>query len=1848
MKIKSYICLVMTTNMKALTNHIVLIAISIIVMTAGLATSCKTQKSGTVSNPEFINHIKAYSEGIVNDGSPIQIIFGYDIYDAFQKVKSPEKLFSFSPKIKGTVTCPQTDRLEFHPDKEAMKAGSIYKATFHLDRLLEDIDPDLKDFNFHFAAAAKTANLDKGRVTVYADNPDFAEISYTLTLSHSSDCESVKSMLSMTHNGQEIDFKITKKANNEAFIIRSIPIKRENHDSSVEIKFESKDYGESIKSECIVPKTDDFRVIDIEQTIGKETFIDLTFSEPLKKSQDLEGLIEMDPEFRSFYEIENNHVRLTYDSNSTSSINLTIYPGIQSSLGKRIKSITRHSFEKEDIKPAVELLTNGSILPDDKSLTLPFRAVNLSGIDVEVIEIFENNILSFLQENDINGNDGLRRSGKLVCRKHVRLDSDPELDLHKWQTFQLELGSLFTRSKGSIYRVILSFTKEYSLYGKKDIPARLTMTQSNTLDENDLDVWSTPYPNYYRSYINWSKYNWRDIDNPETDSYYMDSDKMPECNLLASDIGIMAKSSSNGSFWVIASKITDAEPIKNAEVTLYNYQLQTICNGTTDNDGICRLQPEEKPFVVLVSKDTDKGYLKVTDGKENSTSRFDTGGTVTTKGMKGFIYGDRGVWRPGDTLHLTMIVNNPDKAIPEGHPVIMELYSPLGQFFSRQTNVKGTDGFYSFHIPIPDNAATGTWNAWFKIGGASFHKAVNIETIKPNRLKINTKFKDTILESGKSVKGSISATWLTGPAASGATATIDIILNKQKTSFAGYTGYEFDNTASHFTKYEAKQFKTILTTDGKSDFSIDMPELHHAPGMLRARIVSRVTEGGGDESITTQTMLFSPFDAYVGISLPDISGKYIETDTDNQFNVVCVDKNGKTVSGHRIEYKIYKLKWSWWWENHDVDSYVSGNHAEPLMRGEFVSSTKANKIPFRIDYPEWGRYLIYIKDCNSGHSASGIVYVDWPSWRGRSDKTDPDGLAMLSFSLDKKSYKIGETATIFIPASKTGKALVSIENSRDIIFEKWVDTNPEGTRFSFKITEDMVPNFYVHISLIQKYRNPENDLPLRMYGIQNVSVLDEDSHLYPEIEVPEVIRPQTEFVIKVKERKGRAMTYTLAIVDEGLLDLTAFPTPDPWTSMYAKEALGVRTWDIYNDVAGAFEGTFPRLLGIGGDEMTIDRSQNANRFNPVVKFIGPFHLEKGKSMSHKITLPMYVGSVRIMLVAGHDGSYGNDQKTVPVKNALMILPTMPRVLGTGETAELPVNVFALEKGVEKVNISVRSEGPVTISNASKNLVFNDIGDKMATFSLKTGKKEGTAKIDIVAESGKFKAIETIHIEVRNPSASVPMIQTAMIDGGESVDFNSLGNGNPPVLVELNSFPSFNLNGMYLFADGYSHHCTEQLSSRGITMLFLKDLLDKKQQTEIDKAIPEILHNIYSRQNADGGFALWNPGTESNAWVSSMVGELLIKAGACGYEVDHSVMNRWLGYQQRMSRTWRPGKNKASSQLDQAYRLYTMAMASNENYGAMNRLRETDCLSTVAAWKLSTIYAMTGKKDIAVEMIGNLDTKGLDDYKNDITFGSVIRDKAIVVEALVQIGEITKALALAEELGRELSEYGYTTQTTAFASIALGRLAEKLSNEAIEAVISSNGQNRTIKTAKCGITAEAIPDNGSIRVKNLAKKPVSATVTSITKPEYGSSTTKTDNGISLSVKYKTMDGVPIRDISTLRQGTEFTAEITVRSYTSTGDVDNLALTQLIPSGWEIFNERLFLGESGDSMSDCVTDIRDDRKCWYFSLGAGESKTFSTRLRAAYCGKFVLPSITCEAMYDTTIFGSTEASKTEVVK
>ena len=1851
-------------------------------------SSCTRTQKDIIPSAEYAPYVNAYTGGVISQNSTIRIELTHEqpMVDLNNELK--ENPFSFSPSLKGKAYWVSNNTIEFVPEEGTLKPGSLYECTFQLGKFVE-VDKKLKEFNFSFRVQERNFTLSIEPLPITDAQPDEINIKGEICFSDIVKKEEVEKILTVKDGNNKsypVEIIPTDNLTRYQFCINQVPRDTEDYQLTITANGSPARIDQTQSEEVLIPAKDSFRFLSATRIDEPENGIEVVFSAPLSDTQDLKGLIEIPELSSSVFQIKENRVFIYFEANQLSKLTLNIHEGVKSSQGKTLGTSHSISFSEINLKPQVEMLTTAAILPDSKSLIIPFRAVNLYAVDLSVIRIFENNVLMFMQTNSLASANELRRSGRLVYKKTLWLGKDTSKDIHNWENYSIDLAGLIRQEPGAIYRVILSFRQEYSAYpcggvdnqeikfADNNTPDGLMKVSGSALSEADEAVWDTPEAYYYYNggTMDWSVYRWKERDNPCHPSYYMNSDRAAACNVFASNLGMIVKRNSLNKLWIAISNILDTNPVGKAQVTVYNFQLQPIGKGETNGEGFVEISSKGTPFIVVAEAEKQKAYVRVVDGEEQSVSRFDVGGKEIQKGLKGFIYGERGVWRPGDTLHISFILEDREKRIPDKHPVALEIYNPKGQFYTKMISTQGMNGFYTFDVPTQAGDPTGLWNAYIKVGGTTFHKGLRIETIKPNRLKINLTLPKILQSTDKNVTVPLASAWLTGATASKLKAKVEMSLSKVNTQFKNYGQYIFNDPATDFTTIKTDVFDGILNAEGKAGVTLKVPAATNAPGMLNATFTTRVFEPGGDASIYTQSIPFSPFVSYVGINLNQPKGKYIETDKDHVFDIVTVNSQGQPVNRSNLEYKIYRISWSWWWENSEESfgTYINNSSITPVASGKLQTSGGKTTFKFRVDYPSWGRYLVYVKDKDSGHATGGTIYVDWPESRGRSNKTDPSGIKMLTFSLDKDSYEIGETATAIIPAAAGGRALVSIENGSSVLHREWIEVTNEGdTKYTFEITPEMTPNVYLHISLLQPHAQTINDLPIRMYGIAPVFVTNRQTVLQPQIQMPEVLRPETDFNVTVSEKSGKPMTYTLAIVDDGLLDLTNFKTPDPWNEFYSREALGIRTWDMYDNVLGASAGAYSSLFSVGGDATLKPADAKANRFKPVVKFIGPFYLEKGRQQTHTLKLPMYVGSVRAMVVAGQDGAYGNAEKTAFVRTPLMLLSTLPRVLSIQEEITVPVNVFAMEKQVKNVTVSLQaSGGGVQIEGShQQSLTFNRPGDQLVFFTLKTGNKTGKATIKLTASGGGQQTKETIEIEVRNPNPIVTLRSSEWIETGQNKELAyQLGSlsANNQIKLEVSRIPSVDISRRFDFLYNYQHHCTEQLTSKALPLLFIAQFktIDTREAEKIKANVQEAIRQIYARQLPNGGFVYWPGNAVADEWISSYTGMFLTLAQEKGYAVHANVLNKWKRFQRAAAQNWRMPQEANNwqqwqSELQQAFRLYTLALAGAPEYGAMNRMKEQPGLSIQAKWRLAAAYALTGKMKPAEELVYNAETTVIPYSSMNQIYGSSDRDEAMILETLLLMNRERDALQQAKVVSKNLSqENWFSTQSTAFALMAMGRLAEKLSGS-LDFTWTWNGkQQPAVKSAKAVFEKEisTSPKSGTVAVKNQGKGALSVDLITRTQLLNDTLPAISDN-LRMDIRYASMDGKPM-SVNDIRQGTDFTAIASISNTSGTTDYTNLALTHIIPSGWEVYNERMTVPEaepqettdSSGNVSGQYTyqDIRDDRVLTYFNLRRGETKIFTIRLQATYAGNFILPSVQCEAMYDVNVQARSKAGRTTV--
>jgi len=1827
-----------------------------------LLHSCKSKSDKVAQEVTFNTRVSAFTSGIISNESSIQIQFSEQIAGIISGQEADKGLLKFSPSLKGQLEWLDAQTLQFIPD-ERMPSGTQFNVEVDLPELFSD---EKEVFTYGFSTIEQNYRVQPlGLEPDAADDLKVNSYQGRIIMADHIDNDDVEKLLNASQNGKELDVEWTHQSSEKqhGFVVKNV--NRSEQSSTLILEYDGQAVGvdKSDREEVEVPSLTDFKVIDARVVMHPDQHVLIVFSDPLDERQNINGLISISDASRLRYSIERNRVKVYASYRLTGTHKVTISEGIKNILGYTHKEEEVHEMVFETPKPQVQLIGKGSILPNSSGLTFPFKAVSLKSVQVRIIKIYENNVAHFLQVNRINGSSQLRRAGRLIHKTTIRLDNDRSLDLTQWNSFSLNLADLITPEPGAIYRVELNIRKKDSMYpcGQEDNDE--STLEDEGITEADIAYWDQA-ESYYNSY--WDGYddyyyNWRERDDPCSDSYY--SNKVVGRNILASDIGIIAKQGTDKEVVVAVTDLRTTQPLASVEVEILNYQNQVVGKTRTDAQGLARIAVSQKPFLLIAKNDQQRGYLRLDDGNSLSLSRFDVSGQVVQKGMKGFIYGERGVWRPGDTLFVSFILENKGDKLPAEHPMVFEWLNPHGQTINRQVTRLSKSNIYVFKTHTSHDAPTGMWRARIKVGGSTFEKGLRVETIKPNRLKINLDFESKMLMPGDHAQSTMTVNWLHGAIARNLQTEVSVTLNQSRTSFKTYSDYHFDDPSRRFESEESTVFDGRLDENGQAviDASIDVKEA--APGMLKASFFTRVFEESGDFSVDRFSVPYAPYPVFVGIKAPkgDKRGMLL-TDTTHTVNVVTLSPKGDPMSVRDLSYYVYKVNWRWWWESSsdDLASYVGTRHQNLITSGKLNTSKGTGQFQFKVNYPEWGRYLIRVVDKANGHATGQTVYVDWPGWAGNSRGDDPSSASMLAFNADKEKYKVGEQATISFPASGEGRALVSIENGNQVLKNWWVEPKKGENTFSFEVTPDMTPNAYVHLTLIQPHAQTVNNLPIRMYGVIPLLAEDPDSHIYPQIKMPKELRPEKEVSIKVSERDGRPMTYTLAVVEDGLLDLTRFKTPVPWNHFYAREALGVKTWDLYDDVIGAYGGKIEQIFSIGGDGDMAGKKggKKANRFKPMVKFFGPFELGKNDSETHTFTMPRYVGSVRTMVVASTDGAYGEAEMTTPVRNPLMVLATLPRVLGPQETVDLPVTVFAMKEGIKKVKVKVETNDLVHVEGESeRSLTFNAVGEQVSTFKLKVNPTIGIGKVKVMVSSGREEAIDEIEIEVRNPNPPLTTVESAMVEKGQSVaiPYQLPGLvGTNKATLEVSALPPLDFGRRLKYLLAFPHGCVEQTTSAAFPQIFLSDVIENGEVTrqKTTENVKAAINRLAGFIRPDGGLGYWPSSYESSDWGTTYAGHFMLEAEKKGYNLPISFKNKWIKYQKKKARQWSRNNAYRGRDLAQAYRLYTLALAGEPELSAMNRMRNQSGLSTQTIWRLAAAYALAGHGNVANELINTTTMSVINQRDHTYTYGSEERDMAMIMETLVLMGKKSEAAEVLQKMSKALSSQSWmSTQTTAYCLLAVSKfIGETGVSKDFKFEWTSAGGDRNKVDSQLALYQSQLGVKelqGSIKVFNKSEGMLYARIIMEGIPAEADQTVKASN-LQIEVEYQSMNGQAL-DVSKLNQGTDFMAIVTVKNPGTFGDIENLALTQIFPSGWEIRNTRLEDIQSAHDLSQPdYRDYRDDRVYSYFDLNRGKHKKMVVLLNASYTGRFYLPATSCEAMYNSSVSARQPGQWIEVVR
>ncbi|RMF03685.1 MAG: hypothetical protein D6772_01785, partial [Bacteroidetes bacterium] len=964
-----------------------------------LFSACGQKKQPPKPLPADVQaYVYAFTQGVISRTSPIRIQFAGQVAAEEEIGQAPAAgIVTLKPTAPGQWQWEDRQTLVFTPDP-ALAAATQYLVEVQLERLFTNLPESARRFEFSVETRQPYVSLRlEGLETPDYDQREQQILRGSLRTSDFVEPKLVHQLLSVKQGRRNLSLSWSHEQNHTIHYFTAKGVSRGARPGKLLVNWNGKAMGaaQSGTEEVEVPALGDFKVVQARAYGGSEARIEIRFSDPLDPQQDLTGKLTMTNSSGGFRYIIDGALLKAFPNNEVSGDQrLTIHTGIRNRYGERTTKASIWDLSFIAQKPQLRLVGHGNILPGSSDLVFPFEAIGLQAVEVEIFKIFNNNILQFLQYNTLDGDHELYRVGKVEVRTTIPLSGlNPGASQANWERYALDLRQFFDLDPKAIYQVRIGFRREHSLFAcSEDLSFDFTGQEPEDL----MSGWYG-LEGYYRNY------DWSHRDDPCYPAYY-NPDRFVQRNVLASNMGLIVKGNEKQAYTVAVTDIRTTKPMVGANLQFYSFQQQLLGETSTDGDGLARIQLDEPAYFVLGETAGDQVYLRLDEGEALSVSRYDVAGMTTQEGLKAYFYGERGVWRPGDSVYLNFILEDKQATLPPNYPIQVEWRDAQGQVRLERTGIVPEGVIYPLHFATKADDKTGIWTVKVRAGGATFTRSLRVETVKPNRIKIDLDLgPEPRLATDGSLAASLQAAWLHGAPAAGLKAQVEAEYKVQEPNFEGYQAYRFTDREKAWRSSNMVVFDGKLDERGAASFSLRLPE--QAQGLVDIRLRSRVFEKGGNFSTDVQSFSAYPTERYVGLRVPQ--NRYgvprLTVGKAARVALAALNWQGKPLARQELAVELFRLDWRWWWDDDGNGARYNRSRNLQSVAKKRLSTDSEGRANWQIEVAEWGRYLIRVCDIKTGYCASDYVYAGSPWYNEQSYSEEA---SMLQFQADRDSYQV--------------------------------------------------------------------------------------------------------------------------------------------------------------------------------------------------------------------------------------------------------------------------------------------------------------------------------------------------------------------------------------------------------------------------------------------------------------------------------------------------------------------------------------------------------------------------------------------------------------------------------------------------------------------------------------------------------------------------------------------------------------------------------------------------------------------------------------------------------------------------
>ncbi|AMJ64652.1 alpha-2-macroglobulin family protein [Hymenobacter sp. PAMC 26628] len=1378
----------------------------------------------------------------------------------------------------------------------------------------------------------------------------------------------------------------------------------------------------------------------------------------------------------------------------------------------------------------------------------------------------------------------------------------------------------------------------------------------------------------------------------DTEHQYLQVSKL----VAVTDVGLIVRQGATGGTLVFANSIRTAQPIGGVAVNLVSTNNQVIGSATTDQAGVAKFDSAAsmKRFtlgMVTAAKDADFSFLDLTRSRVE-TSRFEVGGLQRNAARyQAFLYGDRDLYRPGDTVRTNAVVRTDEwKTPPVGLPMKIRLLLPTGkEYSSLQQKLNGAGAFESRFI-LPPSIMTGLYTLEVLTGNDVLlsSKQISVEEFIPDRLKVTVTAAPAVLRPGQTVTASLAAVNLFGPPATDRKYEVEFSLKQKAFNPKGYADYSFainNGLRRKTTSSDDESAETALGTrfektlrEGRTDAAGRGTAAYQVPqfadlGTLEGAAFATVFDETGRPVNRLATFEVHTQATMFGLqNLPDL----VNTRQALPLRVLALTPAGAPTRAP-AQVRVVRLLWETVLERQGGRFVYNSQQREQIVLTQTLTVGPGTALNFTPIYS--GEYEVRVSRPGALPYVMQRFYAyGYGDTQANSFEVNNEG--EVTIEPDKAKYAPGETANLLLKTPFAGRILVTVE--RDHVLDHfYVNTDQKSARVKIPIKADHVPNVYVTATAIRAIT--DHGLPLTVArGFVPLTVERPAARLAVAIAAPATSRSQTFQTIEVSTAPGAQLT--LAVVDEGILQRKGYLTPDPYGYFYQKRALEVSAYDVYPFL-------LPELgtSSTGGDAADLRRRTTpvpSRRVKLVANWSGLLTADASGKVRYRVRVPQFSGALRIMAVAYKDDAFGAAEHTMKVADPVVISTALPRFLSPGDTVDVPVTLTNTTNSILDVMLIPSSNllkqtpdipigaggGPnyhvlsaVLKPNAETKLIYhysaNSIGSGFIEIIANVYKrkdpntpgydKEGTLPTYVLSEKTELPIRPAAPLEKRTGSG--------VAAGGTTVPISLTNDFLPASLrsqlvISRSPLTEFSKDLRYLLQ--YPYGCLEQTVSAAFPQLYYGDLAAtlqqktgapaKAQRYNPNANVQAAIRKIESMQLYNGSLSYWPGGDYDNWWATAYAAHFLLEAQQAGFAVNKATLEKVLGYLQfrlkkRETEEYRYfdasniARQKVIAKKEIAYSLYVLALAGRQDAVAMNYYRANRAaLAEDSKFLLACTQGILGNqrqfRELLPTKFGGETAAG---RALDGSFYSPIRDEGVVLNALLATDPTNpQTLALARQLSRQVKQAGYlNTQETAFALLALGKIARQNAKSTATGALFSDGKSIGNFTGQDLTVGNVANHNLSLRTAGRGSLYYfwEASGISPTTP-----VREEDAYLKVRRQFLTRTGQPL-GAPTFAQNDLVVVKITLQAADAAGEVKNVAITDLLPAGLEIENPRIGAVRELDWAKDAATpdylDVRDDRLN-LFTTASAQPKVFYYLARAVSKGTFKLGPISADAMYN----------------